>query len=370
MYDGDALVYRTHPMPAVGLGGSAPTDLSSSDPSVLYLWGPTGPVMEFDLSGDSRALTFDPRGDCVATSNGRAVNPVFFDAYGKPIVAYSGDDRYRQQPLQYKGQSGYYADAYSGLYYCLHRYYDYRTGRWTQRDPIGLDGGINVYAYCGGNPVMGVDPSGLTTIFGFEFTSETVGNGLGTGLAATGEALSFGHYRNKYYASQPGYGASLGLAVVGREAAIQAATLGAGNFVNGVRTARAVQVAREAEAIEAARALAAARAVRAARLATNARNGNAFERAAIAAFGYARNTNLLNGRIPDIAVQGGLVEIKSGQYISYTAQLRGMIGTGQPLYLVVNTATKVSKTLQQAIRLSGGSILRFDSAAGRFLPFP
>jgi RHS repeat-associated protein len=70
-------------------------------------------------------------------------------------------DRWQEQPFQYKGQFGYFTDIHTGLCYCLNRYYDPRSGRWTSRDPIGLDGGVNVYQYCGGNPVMYADPSGL-----------------------------------------------------------------------------------------------------------------------------------------------------------------------------------------------------------------
>lgn len=50
----------------------------------------------------------------------------------------------------------------SGLLYRRNRYYDPQTGRFTQEDPIGLAGGLNLYGFANGDPVGYGDPFGLS----------------------------------------------------------------------------------------------------------------------------------------------------------------------------------------------------------------
>jgi RHS repeat-associated protein len=62
------------------------------------------------------------------------------------------------------GQTYQYFDKESNLHYNYFRSYDSRTGRYSQSDPIGLDGGWNRFGYAEQNPLSYSDPKGLTSI--------------------------------------------------------------------------------------------------------------------------------------------------------------------------------------------------------------
>lgn len=80
-----------------------------------------------------------------------------------------------RNPFRY---CGYYYDSEKDLYYLKTRYCDSETGRFITIDGIEyLDpetiNGLNLYAYCGNNSVMNVNPTGtqvsthaVTVIFG------------------------------------------------------------------------------------------------------------------------------------------------------------------------------------------------------------
>ncbi|MEA2119101.1 RHS repeat-associated core domain-containing protein [Halovibrio sp. HP20-50] len=111
------------------------------------------------------------------TQQGQALSAYITDALGTPmqLVTPNGQPRWLAepddwttvnnqravrnvtQPIRFQGQ---WHDEESGLYYNRHRYYDPQQGRYISQDPIGLNGGTNLYGYVT-NPTGMVDPLGL-----------------------------------------------------------------------------------------------------------------------------------------------------------------------------------------------------------------
>ena len=59
---------------------------------------------------------------------------------------------------------GQYYDQETGLHYNYFRYYNPQTGRYITPDPIGFEGGINLFTYTFNNPINAIDPNGLDLI--------------------------------------------------------------------------------------------------------------------------------------------------------------------------------------------------------------
>jgi RHS repeat-associated protein len=88
------------------------------------------------------------------SANGTVVWSARYDSFGLATV---GVETVKNN-LRFPGQ---YFDYETGLHYNWHRFYDPETGRYITADPIGLDGGINLYAYVENDPINWVDPWGL-----------------------------------------------------------------------------------------------------------------------------------------------------------------------------------------------------------------
>ena len=71
-----------------------------------------------------------------------------YDAWGNVISEYVAPSAAALANLRYRFQCRELSAA-TGLVNFRMRWYDAETGRWLSKDPIGLNGGLNLYAFCG-----------------------------------------------------------------------------------------------------------------------------------------------------------------------------------------------------------------------------
>lgn len=167
---------------------------SSSGVSMRHVFGPgtDEPIVWYVGSGtsDRRFLHADEHGSIVAvtdsSANLLAINR--YDEYGKTQTSGTNYGRFLYTGQRYFGGIG--------LYYYKNRFYHPSAGgRFLQPDPIGYGGGMNLYAYVGGDPVNFADPMGLTpqavictgTRLGCPVHHDSGGSGLNPASSGTSE---------------------------------------------------------------------------------------------------------------------------------------------------------------------------------------
>jgi len=140
----------------VASGANAGTTqfLRSPNGDVLGQVGPDGKAWYF-LSNHEGSITG------ITNTAGQQVNSFGYGPYGE--YDFGSDSSSGTGPIVNWKYIGEYSDndnvSGATIYKFGARYYDPALGRFTQRDPAGLD--VNSYVYAGGDPVNSVDPEGL-----------------------------------------------------------------------------------------------------------------------------------------------------------------------------------------------------------------
>ena len=132
-----------------------------------YLYDDSG-IIGMVYDGTSYYFHRNIQGDVVGVYNSAGTKVVGFtyDAYGNCTVSGDTSLAYRCK-IRYRG---YYFDTETGLYWVQTRYYNPEWCRWISPDTLDyLDPetahGLNLYAYCGDDPVNFADPSGHLGVF-------------------------------------------------------------------------------------------------------------------------------------------------------------------------------------------------------------
>ena len=138
---------------------------------ISYYYDENGAPMGVNVNGSAYFFVKNLQGDITAIMSytGTVVAKYTYDAWGKLLSVRDGNNATvsnaahiaNLNPFRYRG---YIYDTETGLYYVSSRYYDSEIGRWINADnqlSTGRDlTGMNLFAYCGNNPVNRIDPTG------------------------------------------------------------------------------------------------------------------------------------------------------------------------------------------------------------------
>ena len=148
-------------------------------------------------SGSTTATYYFQRnllGDVIGIydTSGAKVGGYAYDAWGNCTITLNTNGIATRNPIRYRG---YYYDADTNLYYLNARYYSPELRRFISPDDTAyLDpetpNGLNLYCYCGNDPVNYADPSGCSSVLAIILCGiAVVGLGLTIGGVATNNNL-------------------------------------------------------------------------------------------------------------------------------------------------------------------------------------
>jgi len=134
-------------------------EITTSTPTAAYTWGADGLISRRNLSSSTSSwYEFGAQGETrvLTNSSGASTDTYNYNGYGE-LIASSGSTT---NPYRYGGKYGYYTETYTGLILATQRWYSPNMMRWISRDPIGFDGGDNLYEYVYSSPLIYFDISG------------------------------------------------------------------------------------------------------------------------------------------------------------------------------------------------------------------
>jgi RHS repeat-associated protein len=125
--------------------------------------------------GQNYSYLYDGKGNVTALlDSSQSVAATYtYDAFGN-LMSQAGS---LFQPFKFSTK---YYDEGTGLSYFGYRFYLPVLGRWMTRDPIGYEGGLNLYGFVGNNPTNYLDPFGheYNPYFDYDPAGQAVGNAM------------------------------------------------------------------------------------------------------------------------------------------------------------------------------------------------
>ena len=196
-YDANGLRTKKNDTVYTYIGGKLIRE-ENSGRTIDYIYGNDG-ITGIKYNGTVYLFRKNVFGDVthIYDTNGLLHARYIYDAWGNHTLVNDTDTEIGAiNPIRYRS---YYYDTETKLYYLRARYYDPETGRFISQDNVSyLDlehlSGLNLYAYCNGNPVSYNDATGHLGILLTILIATAIGAAIGGGVEIVKQAYNEGEW--------------------------------------------------------------------------------------------------------------------------------------------------------------------------------